>query len=239
MLCGVCTLTINGEPRLACATDVEDGMLIEPLKGFPIIKDLVVDYEKNLRKLREIKPFLAADIEPVKVKVSKEAIDKCLTYSYCIACSACLSACPSAQGYGEKFIGPFFFYFLCRYVFDPRDKVDRLRQAFSEGLYRCLSCYRCEEVCPYEIPVNEVAIDELRSRCYERGMSVDYVKEFVKMVDTEGFINSSKLFLKVKGLKMLKDLSWMKNVVVKRKFTSPFKRYGALPIPRILKAGGK
>ena len=87
--------------------------------------------------------------------------------------------------------------------------------------------------------MSEVAIDELRSRCYERGMSVDYVKEFVKMVDTEGFINSSKLFLKVKGLKMLKDLSWMKNVVVKRKFTSPFKRYGAFPIPRILKAGGK
>lgn len=225
MLCGVCTLTINGEPRLACATDVENGMIIEPLKGFPIIKDLIVDYGKALEKLKRMKLFLVTDEASAEAIITKDIIDNCKQYSYCIACSACLSACPSVQHAENKFVGPLFSYFLCRYIFDPRDKADRVEQAFSEGIYECLSCYRCEEVCPYDIPVNEVAIDMLRRKCFERGMSPKYVKEFVEMVNREAFINSSKLILRTKGLEALKDLGWVIRIVVKRKLASPFKKY--------------
>ena len=72
--CGSCAVTINGEPKLACETKVEDGMIIEPLKGFKVIRDLIVDREPYYKKLLVIKNYLIRKNYPEGLEIITQKI---------------------------------------------------------------------------------------------------------------------------------------------------------------------
>ena len=167
--CGSCAVLANHKPVLACRTDVGDEMLLEPLKNFPVIKDLVVATQKSYRRIASLRPYLhrgrkkADGIERFLAKDLRR-LEKLKS---CIECSSCLSSCPS-HTHSKEFAGPMLFRIIARFVHDPRDDLNRLAIAVEEGLYLCTTCGTCREVCPEEIPTNE-EIQEMRRLVYEAG----------------------------------------------------------------------
>ena len=152
-ICGTCAVFINGFPKLACKEQVlpyllmGEEVLVEPLRNFTVLRDLAVDNEKVIRKIKEFRLW-------VKEKTSNVAIDPKLSKKIedsadCILCSACQSYCP--QVLEEEYAGPLFFAKMLRFALDPRDEEDRINQAMAAKLFHCLSCNKCNNVCPKEV----------------------------------------------------------------------------------------
>ncbi len=158
--CGSCGMMINGLPRLACYTLIQElktkTIIVEPLRNFPIIKDLVVDFDEFFQKHKLVKPYLIRiDIyEQEKSNISylqsEEELDKYLQFAYCIRCGLCYAACPVVAT-DKLFLGPQALTQLYRYYADSRDEGgnDRLIPV-SDGhsLLRCHFAASCSQVCP-------------------------------------------------------------------------------------------
>jgi fumarate reductase iron-sulfur subunit len=112
-ICGSCGMTVNGEPRLTCATFLDEyrpgPIRIEPLRNFPVIRDLVVEIGDFMRKLPEVKPWLIRDDDAAtpggELLQTPAEMDDYRQYSMCINCMLCYSACPIV-GLEEGFLGP-------------------------------------------------------------------------------------------------------------------------------------
>lgn len=160
-ICGSCGMTIQGASRLACKTLVKDipGDVIEvaPLKGFPVVKDLVVDMEHFFHKYRAIKPwFENTSPAPVKERLQspseQERIDD---PAKCILCGCCTASCPSFWK-NDGYLGPAALLKAWRFVADTRDEAgqDRLDIVNGrDGLWRCHLVFNCLEACPKEIDI--------------------------------------------------------------------------------------
>ncbi len=156
-ICGSCAMTINGVNRLACETQLSslkgDVIVVEPLRSFPIIKDLVVDMEPFYEKIRRIKPYLITNTPPPtdKERLQSPEERKLLDGSYeCILCGACTSSCPSFWA-DKDFLGPAALLKAYRYIFDSRDEglSDRMEVINNKhGLWRCHTIFNCVEACP-------------------------------------------------------------------------------------------
>lgn len=180
--CGNCGILVDGEPKLSCMTLTRDGMTIEPLKNFPLVRDLVVDTSELERKLDELPLFLERTKslqEPTEnfefFKPDEHFPKEFLELSTCIECFLCNEACPildkSHQSIGaSRFgIGPVGQLILAKYAMDPRDGGNRASRSLSEGIYECTTCARCKEVCPQEIPIPELIIELLRNQIVDAG----------------------------------------------------------------------
>ncbi|HIQ32289.1 MAG TPA: succinate dehydrogenase/fumarate reductase iron-sulfur subunit [Methanothermococcus okinawensis] len=163
--CGSCAMTINGKPRLACKTRVEDGMVVEPLEGFNVVEDLVVDRTPYYKKIQGLRNYLhhEGDIP----KITPEDMREFKGVRNCIDCLCCLSQCPARKF--SQYPGPTFMRQLARFAFDPRDREDRERIAYFENLHNCTTCAKCVEVCPKEIDIVHRAIERLRELAFEKG----------------------------------------------------------------------
>lgn len=210
-LCGSCAMTLNGEPGLACEIEASDDMVIEPLAGFPVLKDLVVDFGGVQSKLDSLQlhPVRQRYIGLKPESISLDAIEEMKKFSYCVWCQVCNSACPSFRNAPDEFAGPSLFSQLARTTADPRDNTSRQEQAYSLGLFNCVGCFRCEEVCPYEIPVFEEAIERFREKCFKVKLSPRHTEIFLKLVREGGLIDSSRLFLKTRGYPSTSELPWV------------------------------
>ena len=112
-ICGSCGMTVNGEPKLTCATFLADyapgPVRVEPLRNFPVIRDLVVDLGDFMQKLVRVKPWIVRAAEKPLASgeylQSPEEMDEYKQYSMCINCMLCYAACP-IYGLDPKFIGP-------------------------------------------------------------------------------------------------------------------------------------
>ena len=167
-MCGTCAVRMNGREVLACWEAVEPEMTIEPLRNLPVVRDLVVDRAPFERKVAELEPWLerpapyAGFPEPLSHKDMKNA-SKALD---CIGCMCCYSACP-VIGLGDltDFAGPAPLVQLGQTALDPRNDPAKVARSLARtGIFHCVSCYKCEEVCPAGIPIVSRVIEPLKAK---------------------------------------------------------------------------
>ena len=157
--CGSCGMMINGKPKLACFTKISeldsDTVTVEPMQNFPIVRDLVVGFDRLFRSHHKIKPYIISDEADISkdtrenLQTPKE-VEEYIQFAGCIKCGLCNSACPT-MATDTQFIGPQSLAQAYRYVADTRDKGkdERLRIIDdSHGIWRCHSAGSCSKVCP-------------------------------------------------------------------------------------------
>ena len=171
-VCGSDAMRINGRNRLCCKVLVKDlignkrnEVTIEPIKGLPLLKDLVVDMEPFFASYREIMPFLiTTGNEPTKERLqSAEQRERFDDTTKCILCAACTSSCPVFWTDGQYF-GPAAIVNAHRFIFDSRDEGGAQRLEIlndKEGVWRCRTTFNCTEACPRGIEVTK-AIQEVK-----------------------------------------------------------------------------
>lgn len=155
-ICGSDAMNINGRNGLACITRVrglKEPVVLRPLPGFPIIRDLVVDMTNFLKQYHSISPYLINDeAPPEKERLQSPTERDKLNGAYeCIMCGCCSSQCPSFWWNPDKFVGPAGLIQAYRFIFDSRDRatqqrLDNLNDAYR--LFRCRTIMNCSEVCP-------------------------------------------------------------------------------------------
>jgi succinate dehydrogenase / fumarate reductase iron-sulfur subunit len=167
-ICGSDAMRINGVNRLACKVlirDVGSRVTVEPLLGFSVVKDLVVDMEPFFAQYRSILPYLVNE-EPAPDRERLQSIENREVYddtTKCILCGACTAACPSFWA-DENFVGPAAIVNAHRFIFDDRDRAGGERLARlneREGVWRCRTIFNCTEACPREIQITR-AIGEVK-----------------------------------------------------------------------------
>jgi succinate dehydrogenase/fumarate reductase iron-sulfur protein len=210
-MCGTCAVRMNGREVLACWEAVEPDMTIEPLRNLPIIRDLVVDRGPFERKVTDLEPWLERSQiypgfpEPLSHKEMKNA-SKALD---CIGCMCCYSACP-VIGLGDltDFAGPGPLVQLGQTALDPRNDDGKVARSLKlSGIFNCVSCYKCEEVCPANIPIVSQVIEPLKAR------TAALVPELARHASTlraivavRGYVDPTALILKVRGFNALLGL---------------------------------
>ena len=161
-ICGSCGMMINGEPKLSCATFLSSyasvGVIrVQPLRYFPIIRDLVVDITDFLSKLQSVKPWLISKEQTQtfdrEYLQTPEQLDRYKQFSMCINCMLCYAACP-VYGLDPVFIGPAAIALAQRYNMDSRDcgsqeRMDVLAQ--HEGIWGCTFVGDCTKACPKHV----------------------------------------------------------------------------------------
>jgi succinate dehydrogenase / fumarate reductase iron-sulfur subunit len=167
-VCGSDAMTINSVNRLACKvlmSELGSRVSVEPLRGFPIIKDLVVDMEPFFDKYRSVKPYLInyEPDPPVERFQSPEDRARFDDTTKCILCGACTSSCPSFWG-NRDYVGPAAIVQAHRFIFDSRDQGANERLEVlndRDGVWRCRTIFNCVGACPREIDVTR-AIGEVK-----------------------------------------------------------------------------
>lgn len=167
-------MRINGVNRLACKVliqDVGSRITVEPLRGFRVIKDLVVDMEPFLEKYKSVKPYLINDEPPPRTErlQSPEERERFDDTTKCILCAACTTSCP-VFWYNGDYVGPAAIITAHRFIFDSRDKgaeerLDVLNNTF--GVWRCRTAFNCTDACPRQIEVTR-AIGDVKRALLER-----------------------------------------------------------------------
>jgi succinate dehydrogenase / fumarate reductase iron-sulfur subunit len=174
-ICGSDAMRINGVNRLACKVlvkDLPETVMVEPLKGLPVEKDLLVDMEPFFEAYRAVKPFLiAGDKEPTRERLqSAEDRARFDDTTKCILCAACTTSCPIYWTDGAYF-GPAAIVNAHRFIFDSRDdggedRLDILNE--KEGVWRCRTTFNCTEACPRGIEVTKAIQEVKRALLFRR-----------------------------------------------------------------------
>ncbi|WP_198264683.1 succinate dehydrogenase iron-sulfur subunit [sulfur-oxidizing endosymbiont of Gigantopelta aegis] len=155
-VCGSDGMNINGRNGLACVTAVDDlktPIVIRPLPGMPVIRDLVIDMTQFYTQYRAVKPWLIVKdpIPEVEFKQLPEQRDKLDGLYECILCACCSTSCPSFWWNPDKFMGPAALLQSWRFLSDSRDQATEERLEELEGpykLFRCHTIMNCVDVCP-------------------------------------------------------------------------------------------
>jgi len=199
-ICGVCSIKVNGKGILACKSRLFDlietfgtELTIDPLSTKRAIKDLIIDKKDFWDKHAQIKPYLESNIDEhptAENLVSPHDAEKLLEADYCIQCGACHYSCPSLE-INEQYIGPAAFAAAYRFSADVRDdaSVDRLHIVNEEaqGVWDCVKCMECAEVCPKEVnPIEKIT--KLHNMVFEAGIA----KNNVATRHAVGFAHSIK-----------------------------------------------
>ena len=176
-VCGSDAMRINGKNRLACKTLLKDvnpaqPITVEPIKGLPVLKDLVVDMEPFFAAYRSVMPFLVASgNEPTRERIqSQKDRDRFDDTTKCILCAACTTSCPVYWTDGQYF-GPQAIVGAHRFIFDSRDEgTDQRLEILNdkEGVWRCRTTFNCTEACPRGIEVTKAIQEVKRALIFRR-----------------------------------------------------------------------
>ena len=169
-VCGSDAMNINGKNGLACMTPLEgikQPVVLRPLPGLPVVRDLVVDMEQFFAHYNSIKPYLINnDPPPVTERLQSPEDRAKLDGLYeCILCGACTASCPSFWWNPDKFVGPAGLMQAYRFISDSRDQAQEERLENLEDpyrLYRCHNIMNCVDVCPKGLNPSK-AINEIKA----------------------------------------------------------------------------
>ncbi len=177
-VCGSDGMNISGKNGLACITPLSEvvknnKLILRPLPGLPVIRDLVIDMSQFYAQYRKIEPFLQNDTPApaIERKQSPEEREKLDGLYECILCACCSTSCPSFWWNPDKFIGPAGLLQAYRFLADSRDtatdeRLAKLDDPFS--VFRCHSIQNCVEVCPKKLNPTK-AIGHIRNMMLARG----------------------------------------------------------------------
>jgi succinate dehydrogenase / fumarate reductase, iron-sulfur subunit len=176
-VCGSDGMNVNGKNGLACMTAVSNlkqPIVVRPLTGFPVIRDLVVDMTQFYRQYEAIQPYLINDTQvPVQERLQTPENRAELDGLYeCILCACCSSSCPSFWWNPEKFIGPAGLLWAYRFIADERDtaieqRLENLQDPYS--VFRCHNIMNCVQVCPKGLNPTK-AIGKIRSKLLQKAL---------------------------------------------------------------------
>jgi succinate dehydrogenase / fumarate reductase, iron-sulfur subunit len=155
-VCGSDAMNINGKNGLACIAnlrELKEPVVLKPLPGLPVIRDLIVDMTQFFKQYDSIKPFLINDQPPPERErlQSPEERDELNGLYECILCACCSTSCPSFWWNPDKFVGPAGLLQAYRFIADSRDestneRLDNLEDPYR--LFRCHTIMNCVDVCP-------------------------------------------------------------------------------------------
>ena len=170
--CGSCGAEVNGNPRLLCMTRMDQypagqPIVVEPMRRFPLIRDLVCDVSWNYEVNKRIKPLAPKPREADGTyRMQQYDIDRVQEFHKCIECFLCQDVCHVMRDHGKyDFAGPRFMVRLAALAMHPLDTVDRLRDLRdAQGIGYCNITKCCTEVCPENISITDNAIIPLKER---------------------------------------------------------------------------
>jgi succinate dehydrogenase / fumarate reductase iron-sulfur subunit len=175
-VCGSDAMRINGRNRLACKVlikDLPNHITIEPMLGFKVIKDLVVDLEPFFEKYRSIAPYLINEDKPPAEAERLQSPEDRARYddgTKCILCAACTTSCPPFWA-NKEFVGPAAIVNAHRFIFDSRDQGGDDRLAIlnnKNGVWRCRTVFNCTDACPRDIEITRAIEDVKRTLLFGR-----------------------------------------------------------------------
>ncbi|MHC1586728.1 MAG: fumarate reductase (CoM/CoB) subunit TfrB [Candidatus Hecatellaceae archaeon] len=170
--CGSCAMMINGKAGLACQTVVspeDKEIVVEPLPIFPVIRDLVVNFERGINKLLKVRPYVHRSAPAQRPEiVQPHLIEDVKPLKECIECWSCVAMCPVVKVAWDVYGGPLIMNSLARVALDHRNAFDHILAAFLDGLNACTQCGMCAEVCPKEIDLPEKAVGKMRYLAYNK-----------------------------------------------------------------------
>lgn len=177
-VCGSDAMNINGKNGLACITPLSllkgDTVVLRPLPGMPVVRDLIVDLTNFFKQYARVKPFLINN-SPVPDRERLQSPEQRATLDglyECILCGCCSSACPSFWWNPDKFVGPAAALQAARFINDSRDddtqkRLAELDDAYS--IYRCRTILNCADACPKGLNPGQ-AIGEIRRKMTKDGV---------------------------------------------------------------------
>ena len=177
-VCGSDGLNMNGKNGLACITPLSelkaDKIILRPLPGLPVVRDLIIDMTQFYQQYEKIKPYLINDAQqPSRENIQTiEERDKLDGLYECILCACCSTSCPSFWWNPDKFIGPAGLLHAYRFLIDSRDtateeRLDGLQDAYS--VFRCHGIMNCVDVCPKGLNPTK-AIGHIKSMLLKRAV---------------------------------------------------------------------
>lgn len=174
-VCGSDGMNINGKNGLACkirASDLKQPIVLRPLPGMPVVRDLIVDMGNFFNQYEKVEPFLQNNTAPpAKERLQSPEERKKLDGLYeCILCGCCTSSCPSYWWNPDKFLGPAALLQAERFIADSRDtatdaRLENLEDPFS--VFRCRSIMNCADACPKDLNPTK-AINDIRHKLIDR-----------------------------------------------------------------------
>ena len=176
--CGSCSAEINGMPRLMCMTrlnelDMSQPVTVEPMRAFPLLRDLVTNVSSNFRAKLKLKQFTPRppDSPDGTWRMQQEDVDRVQEFRKCIECFLCQDVCHVLRDHHkhEEFVGPRFFVYAAALEMHPLDTEDRtgqLKDAGGIGYCNITKC--CTKVCPEHITITDNAIIPLKERVVDR-----------------------------------------------------------------------
>ena len=176
--CGSCSAEVDGKPRLMCMTRLSDldlgrPVTIEPVKAFPLIKDLACDVSWNFEVKKRIKPFKPRppDAPDGTWRMDQDDVERVQEFRKCIECFLCQDVCHVLRDHHkhQEFIGPRFFVHVAALEMHPLDVEDRTEDLKrTQGIGFCNITKCCTKVCPENITITDNAIIPLKERVVDR-----------------------------------------------------------------------
>ncbi len=175
--CGSCSMEINGKPRLSCMTRMntfkdDEVITVQPIKSFPLIKDLVADVSWNYEQNKKIAPFKPRPKDSDgNWRMRQRDVERVQEFRKCIECYLCQNVCHVLRDHDRKdqFVGPRFMIRLASlemHPLDTEDRIPKIKDEYGAGLCNITKC--CTQVCPEHIQITDNGIIPLKERVVSR-----------------------------------------------------------------------
>ncbi len=209
-ICGACAIKVNGKGVLACKERMNDlidlfgtELTLDPLSTKRVIKDMIIDKEDFWVKHEDVEPYLISDVEEHPEDehiVTPVEADALLDSDLCIQCGLCHYACPVVE-INDDFLGPAAFAKAYRFNVDVRDQgIDErisIINAPAQGVWDCVKCFECAEVCPKDVnPIEKIT--KLHNQVFERNDAINNVATrhavgFAHSIKKHGLLDEGEL----------------------------------------------